>query len=78
MYEIALSPQLENLHNVFQLIKYVFNPTHVLEEDEIWINENLSLDIGLVQVLGFQVKKLREKDIHTMKVLWNEETLEAT
>jgi len=36
-YEIALPPQLANLHNVLhmsQLRKYVFDPSHVLEMDE--------------------------------------------
>jgi len=37
-YEIALPPQLANLHPVFhvsQLRKYVFDPTHVLEAEDI-------------------------------------------
>jgi len=37
-YEIALPPHLGNLHNVFhvsQLRKYVTNPTHVLEQDDV-------------------------------------------
>jgi len=39
-YEIALPPHLANLHNVFhvsQLRKYMPNPTHVLEEDDVHI-----------------------------------------
>ncbi|XP_052727774.1 uncharacterized protein LOC128195015 [Vigna angularis] len=72
-YEIALPPQLENLHNVFhvsQLRKYVSNPDHVLELDDVQIREDLSLDV--------QSKQLRGKDIRTVKVLWNEKTEEMT
>jgi len=38
----------------------------------------LSLYFGLVQVLDFQVKKLREKEFRIVKVLWDEGTQEAT
>jgi len=37
-YEIALPPHLANLHNVFhvsQLRKYIADPSHVLESDDI-------------------------------------------
>jgi len=72
---------LENLHNIFhvsQLRKYGPNPTHVLEEDEVHIRGNLSLDVGSMQVLDVQVKQLRGKEICTVKVLWNEGTQEET
>jgi len=39
-YEIALPPHLANLHNVFhvsQLRKYMPDPTHVLNEDDVQI-----------------------------------------
>jgi len=37
-YGIALPPQLANLHSVFdvsQLRKYVFDPSHVLEVEDV-------------------------------------------
>jgi len=37
-YEITLPPHLANLHNVFhvsQLRRYVVDPTHVLEQDDV-------------------------------------------
>jgi len=48
-YEIALPPHLANLHNVFpisQLRKYVADPTHVLEQDDVQVRENLTLGVG--------------------------------
>ena len=48
-YEIALPPQLANLHNVFhvsQLRKYVPDPQHMLEVDDIQVREDLALDVG--------------------------------
>jgi len=67
-YEIALPPHLTNLHNVFhvfQLRKYVADPSHVLESDDIQIRDS-------------QVKQLRGKELKTMKVLWDETTQEMT
>jgi len=43
-YEIALPPQLANLHPVFhvsQLRKYVFDPAHVLEVKDTQIRKDL-------------------------------------
>jgi len=80
-YEIALPPHLENLHNVFhvsQLRKYVADPSHVLKSDDIQIREDLTVITGPVRILDSQVKKLREKEIWTVKVLWDETTQEMT
>jgi len=80
-YEIALPPHLGNLHNVFhvsQLRKYVADPTHVLEQDDVQVRENLTLGVRLVRILDSQVKQFRGKEIQTVKVLWDETTQEMT
>ncbi|WVZ13561.1 hypothetical protein V8G54_011127 [Vigna mungo] len=76
-YEIALSPQMENLHNVFhvsQLRKYVLDLVHVLEVDDIQVREDLTFNVGPIRLLDVQTKTLRGKDIRTVKVLWNDAT----
>jgi len=43
-YEIALPPQLANLHpvlHVSKLQKYVFDPSHVLEAEDVQVREDL-------------------------------------
>ena len=80
-YEIALPPHLANLHNVFhvsQLRKYVADPTHVLEQDDVQVCENLTIGVGLVRILDSQVKQLRGKEIQIVKVLQDEATQEMT
>ena len=80
-YEIALPPQLAKLHNVFhvsQLRKYVASPDHVLEEDDIQVREDLTMQAKPVRILDSQVKQLRGKEIRTVKVLWDEATEEMT
>jgi len=71
-YEIALPPHLANFHNVFhvsQLRKYVVSPSHVLESDDIQIREDLTVNTRPMRILDSQVKKLRGKEIRTVKVL---------
>ena len=71
-YEIALPPHLANLQNVFhmsQLRKYIADPSHVLEADDIQVRDDLTMDAGPVRILDSQVKQLRGKEIRTVKVL---------
>ena len=80
-YEIALPPHLANLHNVFhvsQLRKYVADPSHMLQSDDIQIREDLTVNTRPVRILDSQVKKLRGKEIQMVKVLRDETTQEMT
>jgi len=78
-YEIALPPHLANLHNIFhvsQLRECIADSTHVLEEDDVQVREDLTIGVGPVRILDSQVKQLRGKEIRTVKVLWDEATQE--
>jgi len=47
-YEIALPPQLANLHPIFhvsQLRKYVPDPSHVLETKDVQVGEDLTMEV---------------------------------
>ncbi|MCI33833.1 putative retrotransposon gag protein, partial [Trifolium medium] len=72
-YRIVLPPSLSNLHNVFhvsQLRKYVPDPTHVIEVDDVQVRENLTVETIPLRIEGRQVKKLRNKEIASVKVVW--------
>nr|KYP45839.1 Retrotransposable element Tf2 [Cajanus cajan] len=46
-YRLALPPSLSNLHDVFhvsQLRKYVHDPSHVVELDDVQVKENLTFE----------------------------------
>ncbi|KAL5566168.1 hypothetical protein UlMin_029332 [Ulmus minor] len=78
-YRLALPPNLATVHNVFHvsmLKKYVPDKSHVLEQEPIEIQEDLSLQEKPVQILDFKVKTLRNKDIPLVKVLWRNQTVE--
>jgi hypothetical protein len=72
-YKIALPPSLSNLHDVFhvsQLRKYVSDPSHVIESDDIQVKENLTVETVSLRIEGREVKKLRNKEIASVKVIW--------
>ena len=76
-YEIALPPQLANLHSVFhvsQLRKYVLDASHVLEMEDLPIREDLTVDVQLVAIEGHQRKQLKGRTISLVKVVWNRRT----
>jgi len=50
----------------------------VLEADDVHFRDDLTLDVRPVRIVDSQVKKLRGKEIRTVKVLWDEVTQEAT
>nr|KYP48073.1 Transposon Ty3-G Gag-Pol polyprotein [Cajanus cajan] len=80
-YRLALPPSLSNLHDVFhvsQLRKYVHDPSHVVELDDVQVKENLTFEKLPVVVVDHQLKELRGKYIPLVKVLWDTATGEAT
>jgi len=67
-YEIALPPQLANLHPMFhvsQLRKYVFDPSHVLE-------------VPLIALEDSKVEEHRGKSVILVKVIWDRRTGDYT
>ncbi|XP_068483255.1 uncharacterized protein [Phaseolus vulgaris] len=80
-YEIAIPSQLANLHNVFhvsQLRKYIPNPSHVLEVDNVQIKDNLSFEAKPVRIEDHQSKQLKGKTINTVKVVWDDKFGDST
>ncbi|WJX19257.1 hypothetical protein P8452_08970 [Trifolium repens] len=72
-YRIALPPSLSNLHDVFhvsQLRKYVSDPSHVIESDDVQVRDNLTVEAMPLRIEGREVKKLRNKEIASVKVVW--------
>ncbi|XP_052732862.1 uncharacterized protein LOC128196339 [Vigna angularis] len=80
-YEIALPPQLANLHSVFhvsQLRKYVPDPSHIIEIEEIQIREDLSVEVQPVCIEDTKTKELRGKTINLVRVVWDKRTGDST
>ena len=73
-YEIALPPQLANFHPVFhvsQLSKYVFDPAHVLEAEDIQIKEDLTVEVPPMALEDSKVEERRGRVVKLVKVIWD-------
>jgi len=80
-YEIALPPQLANLHPVFhvsQLRKYVFDPSHVLEAEDVQIREDLTMEIPPVALEDSRVEERRGKPVSLVKVICDQRKSDST
>ncbi|KAL5540705.1 hypothetical protein UlMin_045820 [Ulmus minor] len=78
-YQLALPLSLSAVHNVFHvsmLKKYVHDPSHVLQQEPVEIDEKLSYEERPFEILDRKSKELRNKTIHLVKVLWRNHTVE--
>ena len=72
-YRFVLPPELSRIHNVFHvsiLRKYIVDHSHVLEEQPISLQKDLSYDEEPVQILDRNEQVLRNKTIPLVKVFW--------
>ncbi|XP_073138368.1 uncharacterized protein [Henckelia pumila] len=78
-YRLALPPNLEGVHNVFHismLRKYVANYSHVIRHEPVEWTPDLSYEDMHVQILDRQVRRLRNREIPMVKVLWRNQLVE--
>ncbi|BAT84683.1 hypothetical protein VIGAN_04211900 [Vigna angularis var. angularis] len=76
-----MSPQLLNRHAVFHISKhrkYVSNPSHVLEVEDVQVRDDLSMDVQPVGIVESQTKQFRGKIISLVKVVWDRRTCDST
>ena len=72
-YCLALPPDLEKIHNVFNvsmLRRYRSDPSHVVSSETIEFKPDLTYEEEPVEILAREVKELRNKKIPLVKVLW--------
>lgn len=70
---VALLPSLSNLHVVFhvsQLRKYIPDPSHIIQMDDVQVQDNLIVEALPVRIEDREVKQLRGKEIVLVKVVW--------
>ncbi|XP_060196118.1 uncharacterized protein LOC132625476 [Lycium barbarum] len=72
-YELDLPADLGAVHPVFHvsmLRKCIGDPSRIFPSDEIQVTEELSYEEQPIVILDRQVRKLRNKDVASVKVLW--------
>ena len=78
-YRLALPPKLSSVHNVFHvsmLRRYISDPSHVLSQEPLALDLDLSYEECFVQILDKRVKELRNKKIPLVKILWCNQSVE--
>ena len=81
-YKLALPPSLSAVHRVFHvsmLWKYIPDESHVLSLDSVELGPDLTFEEEPIAILDRQVRKLRTKEISSVKVQWKHRSMgEAT
>ena len=80
-YELALPPGLSGAHAVFHvsmLKKYHGDGNYIIRWDSILRDENLSYEEEPIAILDREVRKLRSKEIASIKVQWKNQPVEES
>ncbi|XP_069144505.1 uncharacterized protein [Solanum lycopersicum] len=78
-YELALPPGLSGVHPVFHvsmLKRYHGDGNYIIRWDSVLLDENLSYLEEPVSILDREVRKLRSRDIASIKVQWKNRPVE--
>ena len=70
---MALPPSLSNFHDVFhvsQLRKYTHDPSHVIQMDDVQVQNNMTVEASSIRIEDREVKQLCGKEIVFVKVVW--------
>ncbi|KAL6579116.1 hypothetical protein OROMI_009332 [Orobanche minor] len=73
-YRLALPLELSAVHNVFHvsvLRRYVHDPEHVCNYEELQVAGNLTYEEVPIAILERKIRKLRNKDVSLIKVQWS-------
>ncbi|XP_070022895.1 uncharacterized protein [Nicotiana sylvestris] len=78
-YELALPPSLAEVHIVFHVLmlrRYHGDPSHVLDFSSVQLDKDLSYIEEPMAILDMQVRKLRSKNVASIKVQWRGQSVE--
>ncbi|MCI54897.1 putative retrotransposon gag protein, partial [Trifolium medium] len=59
-----------DVFHVSQLRKYIADLSHVIEVDDVQVQDDLTVETIPLRIEGREVKKLRNKEIASVKVVW--------
>ena len=78
-YRLALPASMDRIHNVFHvslLRKYVSDPSHILQANEVELKDELIYEEHPVHILDRRIKELRNKKVPLVKILWRNHNVE--
>ena len=80
-YELALPPGLSGVHPVFHvsmLKRYHGDENYIIRWDSVLLDENFSYEEETVAILDREVRKLRSREIASIKVKWKNRPIEES
>ncbi|MCF8701945.1 hypothetical protein L3054_11220, partial [Corynebacterium sp. MC-10] len=78
-YELELPQELSMVHLIFHvsmLQKCIGDPSCITPIEDVQVTEDLTYEEVPITILDRQVKKLRNKEIASVKVLWKNQQVE--
>ena len=78
-YELALPPGLSGVQSVFHVSmskRYHGDGNYIIRWDSVLLDENLSYEEEPVAILDREVRKLRSREIASIKVQWKNRPVE--
>ena len=80
-YELALPPGLSGVHPVFHvsmLKRYHGDRNYIIRWDSVLLDKNLTYEEKLVAILDSEIRKLRSREIASIKVQWKNRPVEES
>ena len=80
-YELALPPNLQQVHNVFHvsmLMKYNADAKHIVEHEQVDLQPDLSYVEQPVEIIHRKEQVLQNKSINLVRVLWRHHNVEES
>ncbi|XP_049358110.1 uncharacterized protein LOC125822712 [Solanum verrucosum] len=78
-YELELPQELSIVHSVFHismLWKYIGDPSRITPTEDVQVTGDLTYEEVPIAILDRQVRKLRNKEVASVKVLWRNQQIE--
>ncbi|WMV30652.1 hypothetical protein MTR67_024037 [Solanum verrucosum] len=79
-YELELPEESAAVHPVFHILilkKCVGDPAYVVPLESVAVKDSLSYEDVPVEILDRQVRRLRNKEVGSVKVLWRSQSVEG-
>ena len=79
-YDLKLPSELDSVHLIFHvsmLKKCIGGPKSILPIEGLGVKNTFSYEEVHIQILDRQVKKLRNKEVASVKVLWKNHLVEG-
>ena len=79
-YELEFPAELQGMHPVFHislLMKCVGDPASIVSLESVAVKDSLSCEDVPVEILDCQVRRSRNREVVSVKVLWRSQSIEG-